>query len=88
MFDNNNKEGLSMGILREEIKQQRDNMREWWRLYEELREKVNGLFKKDLHDTERPKVDIFEDRYEYERLAYFDNHNKIYDRITELEKKK
>ncbi len=86
MFGDKSK--FSTEILREEIKVQRDNMREQWRFYEELRKKVNGLFKKDGHGTERPKIDMFEDRYEYERLAYFDNHNKIYDRVTELEKKK
>ena len=56
--------------------------------YNDMFSKVNGLYRGDKHGTERPKIDIFEDRYEYERLAYFDNHNKIYDRVTELEKKK
>lgn len=83
MFDDKLK--LQVDILRERVGQFHNNIREQWELYEELRKKVNGLYEKDCHDTERPKVDILHDSIDN------DIGEEIHDlrgRIIELEKKK
>ena len=69
----------TIDILRDDMKRQQDNTKEMWRLYEELRKKVNGLYEEDVHGTERPKVDILSDEVDIYELRQ---------RIVELEKKK
>lgn len=81
----NYKSNISIDVLYDDVKRQQDDIREQWKLYEELRRRVNGLYAKDAHNTERPKVDILHDS--------IDNNigEEIHDlrvRIIELEQKK
>lgn len=86
MFDDKLK--LSVDILREEIKVQRDNMREQWRLYEELRKKVYGLYKLDKHDTLRPKVDILDDDVFRDIRSMETDIYELQEKVEKLEKNK
>ncbi len=83
MFDN--KSNISIDALYNNVKRQDDNIREQWRLYEELRKKVNGLYEKDVHDTERPKVDMLSDDI---RSEVWHEIYELKSRIVELEKNK
>ncbi len=76
---------LAIDVLRDDIKRERDNMTELWRLYEELRKKVNGLYGKDIHDTERPKIDMLHDIIDNE---VWDEIHTLRHKVIELEKKK
>ena len=70
--------------LKDDIIRLDDTIREQWRLYEELRTKLNGLYEKDAHDTERPKVDILSDDI---RNEIWHEIHELRSRIVELEKK-
>ena len=63
------------------IKGSEDRERELWR-------KVHGLYKKDYHDTERPKVDILSDTVADNETEQWNAINKLQKRIEKLEKKK
>ena len=84
----NDKSNISVDVLYDDMKRQQDNMRECWRLYEELRKKVNGLYKKDYHDTERPKVDILSDTVASWESEQWVEINKLKERMCKLENKK
>ncbi len=83
MFDN--KSNISIDALYNNVKRLDDTIREQWRLYEELRTKLNGLFEKDVHDTERPKVDMLSDDI---RNELWHEIHELRSRIVELEKNK
>ncbi len=83
MFDNKLK--FSVDRLREDVNRQNEAIGGWYKIYEELRKRVNGLYEKDVHDTERPKVDMLSDDIRNEIWL------EIYElksRIVELEKNK
>ena len=54
---------------------------------EELNKKMDGLYKFDHHDTERPKVDMLADRTDALEERVWLSMSKLQDRI-DLEKKK
>ena len=81
----NDKLNISIDALYNNVKRQDDNIREQWRLYEELRTKLNGLYEKDVHDTERPKVDMLSDDI---RSEVWHEIYELKSRIVELEKNK
>ncbi len=70
--------------LKDDIIRLDDTIREQWRLYKELWTKLNGLYEKDAHDTERPKVDILSDDI---RNEIWHEIHELRSRIVELEKK-
>ena len=55
---------------------------------EELDKKMEGLYKFDHHDTERPKVDLLADRTDAIEERVYLAISKLQDRIRDLEKKK
>ena len=63
-------------------------IRQWWGEMETLRKKVNGLYKKDYHNTERPKVDILSDTMEDRDKDLWDEMGKLIERVGKLENKK
>ena len=83
MFDDKLK--FSVDRLREDVNRQNEAIGGWYKIYEELRKKVNGLFEKDVHDTERPKVDMLSDDI---RNELWHEIHELKSRIVELEKNK
>lgn len=84
----NNKSNISIDVLYDDMKRQKDDMRECWRLYEELRKKLNGLYKLDYHNTERPKVDILSDTVGDNETNQWTALGELQKRVDKLENKK
>ena len=82
------KANISVDVLYDDVRRLREDMREQWRFYEELRKKVNGLYKLDHHNTERPKVDIFSDNISAEIRHLQTNVWGLQEKVEKLEKKK
>ena len=59
-----------------------------YRSLEELEKKVNGLYKLDYHNTERPKVDILSDDFNDKECSLWNTMNELQRRIDILEEKK
>lgn len=55
-------------------------------IYREL-DKARNLFKKDYHDTVRPKVDILSDTLADNEISFWNAFDELQKRIEKLEKK-
>jgi len=86
MFDDKLK--LQVDILHSRIDDLSNSMRGWWDRQEELRKKVNGLYKIDKHGTERPKVDILDDDVFRDIRSMEDDIYELQEKMEKLEKKK
>ena len=87
MFFNDNLK-LSMDILRSRVDDLKNSMQNWWSDLDSLRKKVNGLYKFDYHNTERPKVDILSDRLTEEEGNLWNAIGELQKRANILEEKK
>ena len=78
----------TVDILKSRVDDFSNNMQNWWSDLDDVRKKVNKLYKLDHHNTERPKVDILNDDMSTEIRHLQTNVWGLQEKVEKLEKKK
>jgi len=77
----------TVGILKSRVDDFSSSMSNWWERLDKVQSKVNGLYKMDFHKTERPKVDILDDKISDEQTNLWNYLDGLRKRIEKLENK-
>ena len=83
----NTKLKVAVDILRLRVEELRNSTQNWWSNLDSVRNKVNGLYKLDFYNTERPKVDILSDTVAKENTNVWNAISELRKKISKLEEK-
>ena len=77
----------TVDILKSRVDDFSNSMHNWWSNLDSVRNKVNGLYKLDFYNTERPKVDILSDTVAKENTNVWNAISELRKKISKLEEK-